>query len=34
LPTANVAQLAEDERQLVQLSPAPDLDTALREIFG
>jgi DNA repair protein RadA/Sms len=34
LPTANVAQLAEDERKLVELSPAPDLDTALRAIFG
>jgi DNA repair protein RadA/Sms len=34
LPKANVAQLAQDERELLDLSPAPDLDTALREIFG
>ena len=34
LPVANMTQLTEDERALVALSPAVDLDTALREIFG
>jgi DNA repair protein RadA/Sms len=34
LPNANVAQLDDEERKLVALSPAADLDTALREIFG
>lgn len=34
LPKANVAQLAEDERGLIEVSPVGDLDSALQEIFG